>query len=93
MGSLIEMQKVLRQKEERIAELEDLLKFRDEELAEMRTKLDKFMSVLPTSPSLVNICRQPRLKRALGISAEPQVQKSVQELSEQVFKKYPKSKR
>lgn len=89
----MELQKVLRQKEERIAELQALLKYRDEELAEMRTKLDKFMSVLPTSPSLVNICRQPRLKRALGISAEPQTQRSVQELTAQVFNKYPKSKR
>lgn len=88
----MELQKVLRQKEERIAELQALLKYRDEELAEMRTKLDKFMSVLPTSPSLVNICRQPRLKRALGISAEPQTQRSVQELTAQVFNKYPKSK-
>ncbi|XP_071498307.1 uncharacterized protein [Diadema antillarum] len=93
MGSLMELQKVLRQREERIAELECILRARDEELAEMRTKLDKFMSVLPTSPSLVNICRQPRLKRALGISAEPQAEKSVQELTEQQFKKYTKSKR
>ncbi|XP_022080649.1 cGMP-dependent protein kinase 1-like isoform X2 [Acanthaster planci] len=93
MGSLTELQKALRQKEERIRHLEDLLRQRDEQVTELQSKLDKFQSVLPTSPSLVNMMgRTPRNKRALGISAEPQALRSAKEMAAQEFKKYPKSK-
>ncbi|XP_038062109.1 uncharacterized protein LOC119732605 [Patiria miniata] len=93
MGSLTELQKALRQKDERIRHLEDLLRQRDEHVTELQSKLDKFQSVLPTSPSLVNLMgRTPRIKRALGISAEPQALRSAKEMAAQEFKKYPKSK-
>lgn len=92
MGSISDLQKLLRQREERIVELERILKARDDQLGELRTKLDKFQSVLHTSNSLVNIGKGPRNKRAVGISAEPQSQKSVKELADVKFKKHPKSK-
>lgn len=93
MGSISDLQKLLRQKDERIVELERILKARDDQVEELRRKLDKYQSVLHTSNSLVNIGKGPRNKRAVGISAEPQTQKSAKELAEVKFTKHPKSKK
>lgn len=100
MGSLTELEKLLRQKEDRIRELEYLLKQRDTDLEELRSKLDKFQSVMPhgglgaqpwTKPGLLKT--KVRARRGVGISAEPQSLKSIEDLVGEEFKKYPKDKR
>lgn len=75
--------KILRLKEERIKELEKRLADREGEIQELKRKLHKCQSVLP-SAQLIG----PRTRRAQGISAEPQTH---QDLSRQSFRKYPKS--
>ena len=69
MGSLQELQKTLRQKDVKISELERLLTHKDEQIQELKSQLDKYQSILPTSPT-VTIGR-PRKQRGVGISAEP----------------------
>ncbi|KAM0734438.1 hypothetical protein ACS0PU_011909 [Formica fusca] len=49
MGTLRELQELLRAKDERIAELEAVVCCRDAEIQELRSHLDKFLSVLPFS--------------------------------------------
>ena len=97
MGSLADLQKVLRQKDERIKDLEKKLCERDEQIQELSSKLDKYKSIFlvppqspPGSPGPTN---GPRKQRAWGISAEPQALKNLQELTNKNFKKYIKSQR
>ncbi|MEQ2174993.1 hypothetical protein GOODEAATRI_013553 [Goodea atripinnis] len=75
--------KILLLKEERIRDLERRLADREDEIHELKRKLHKCQSVLP-SAQLIG----PRTRRAQGISAEPQTH---QDLSRQAFRKYPKS--
>lgn len=75
--------KILLLKEERIRDLERRLADRDDEIQELKRKLHKCQSVLP-SAQLIG----PRTRRAQGISAEPQTH---QDLSRQTFRKYAKS--
>ncbi|KAK5623478.1 cGMP-dependent protein kinase 1 [Crenichthys baileyi] len=75
--------KILLLKEERIRDLERRLADREDEIHELKRKLHKCQSVLP-SAQLIG----PRTRRAQGISAEPQTH---QDLSRQTFRKYPKS--
>ena len=97
MGSLTELQKVIRQKEDKILELEEILKSRDTEIEELRSKLDKFQSVMPhglwKASTVIAKQKGPRSKRGMGISAEPQALISVQEMVGKEFKKYPKEER
>ncbi|XP_076661120.1 cGMP-dependent protein kinase for isoform X1 [Halictus rubicundus] len=74
MGTLRELQELLRVKDERIAELEALLCRRDAEIQELRSHLDKFLSVLPFKSPLTPTKPRPRKQRAQGISAEPPLQ-------------------
>ncbi|EZA53660.1 hypothetical protein DMN91_008316 [Ooceraea biroi] len=74
MGTLRELQELLRVKDERIAELEAILRSRDAEIQELRSHLDKFLSVLPFKPPLTPTKPRPRKQRAQGISAEPPLQ-------------------
>lgn len=75
MGTLREFQELLRVKEERITELETALCCRDAEIQELRSHLDKFLSVLPFSPAPPLTPTKPRTRdRAQGISAEPPLQ-------------------
>ena len=69
MGSLQELQKSLRQKDLKIAELEKLLHERDEQVQELKSQLDKYQSILPSSPTVT--LTRPRKQRGVGISAEP----------------------
>lgn len=93
-----ELRNLLQQKEEKIKELESLIKSKDEEIVELRSHLDKFKSVFPlynpTSPKHLNnnIGLRPRKQRA-GISAEPQSETSLLELSRQTFKTFEKEER
>lgn len=75
MGTLRELQELLRVKDERIAELEAVVCCRDAEIQELRSHLDKFLSVLPFSAAPPLTPTKPRTRdRAQGISAEPPLQ-------------------
>ncbi|XP_076633302.1 cGMP-dependent protein kinase for isoform X1 [Colletes latitarsis] len=74
MGTLRELQELLRVKDERIAELEAIRCRRDAEIQELRSHLDKFLSVLPFKSPLTPTKPRPRKQRAQGISAEPPLQ-------------------
>lgn len=75
MGTLRELQELLRAKDERIAELETVVCCRDAEIQELRSHLDKFLSVLPFSAAPPLTPTKPRTRdRAQGISAEPPLQ-------------------
>lgn len=89
MGSLAELQKVLRQKDDRIKDLERKLFEKDEKIVELISQLDKYKSILhvPSSPTLGT---GPRKIRAQGISAEPQNFKNLQDDAKE-FKKYSKA--
>ena len=69
MGSLGDLQKLLKLKDTRITELEQQLRDKDDLVQELRSQLDKYQSILPKSPTVRN---GPRKQRAQGISAEPQ---------------------
>ncbi|KAJ8909367.1 hypothetical protein NQ315_005624 [Exocentrus adspersus] len=85
-------------REERIQELQRSLQQRDFEIQNLRSQLDKFQSVLvvcnPASPKGLtnNVRLRPRKQRA-GISAEPQNEASILELSQQTFPTIYKSER
>ncbi|KAL6264765.1 hypothetical protein P5V15_004863 [Pogonomyrmex californicus] len=75
MSTLRELQELLRVKDERIAELEAVICCRDAEIQELRSHLDKFLSVLPFSAAPPLTPTKPRTRdRAQGISAEPPLQ-------------------
>lgn len=77
-----------------------MLRLRDEEIEDLRSHLDKFQSIFPfqfnaVSPTKLlnnNVGLRPRKQRA-GISAEPQSETSIQELSQQTFPTYNKDER
>ncbi|KAL0126995.1 hypothetical protein PUN28_005375 [Cardiocondyla obscurior] len=75
MGTLRDLQELLRVKDERIAELEAAVCCRDAEIQELRSHLDKFLSILPFSSAPPLTPTKPRTRgRAQGISAEPPLQ-------------------
>lgn len=90
---------VIQLKSARIHELEHLMRCKDNEIAELKSHLDKFQSVFPFSSrgrkggasgvQGANVQRQ----RAQGISAEPQSESSVLELLHVTFPKYEKDER
>lgn len=80
-----EFAKILILKEERIRDLERRLAERDDEIHELKRKLHKCQSVLPSAQVI-----EPRTRRAQGISAEPQTH---QDLTRQSFRKHAKSDR
>lgn len=102
MASNAELQTLLQLKDERILELEKLLKMKEEEILDLKSHLDKFQSVFPfhlsvaSSPKHLalnnNVGLRPRKQRT-GISAEPQSEASIQELSQQSFPTYEKEER
>ena len=63
------MQKTLRQKDDVINELRRQLKEKDDRITELTSQLDKYQSILPSSP--IASKNGPRKQRAQGISAEP----------------------
>lgn len=92
---------LLVEKDKKICELEHKLRVRDEEIIELRSHLDKFQSVFPFhfnakhAKGLNNNVRPERARkqRAQGISAEPQSEATIQELSQQTFPVYDKNER
>ncbi|XP_064109846.1 cGMP-dependent protein kinase 1-like [Macrobrachium nipponense] len=99
MGSLVELQEMLNKKDDRIQQLEAILKVRDDEIVELRSQLDKFQSVMlfAKGPAGTGSGKErTRKTRAQGISAEPQALKTVQELNklgQTTFPEVPKSSR
>lgn len=97
-----ELQALLQSKEDKIRELETLLRIRDDEIGDLRSHLDKFQSVFPFHFNAVSPKHKghnnnvgsvrPRKQRA-GISAEPQSEASLQELSQQTFQTHDKDER
>ena len=94
MGSTQELQMLLAKRDVRIRELEI-------ENMELKSKLDKFQSIFPSSPpgvgggvattdngGVVTVGR--KMNRALGISAEPQSLKNLQELTTTKFPEFKK---
>ncbi|KAK5641360.1 hypothetical protein RI129_009907 [Pyrocoelia pectoralis] len=102
MGSIQELQGLLLSKEEKIRELEALLHIRDAEIGDLRSHLDKFQSVFPFHFNAVTSKHKglnnniggirPRKQRA-GISAEPQSETSLQQLTKQTFPVHDKAER
>ncbi|KYB25935.1 cGMP-dependent protein kinase, isozyme 2 forms cD4/T1/T3A/T3B-like Protein [Tribolium castaneum] len=100
-SSVDELQALLAEKETKIQELTKLVQQKDLEITNLRSQLDKFQSVLPlynpTSPKHYvglnnNAVLRPRKQRA-GISAEPQSEASILELSKETFPTYNKDER
>lgn len=89
--------RVIQAKEIKIKELEELLVKKEEEIANLRSHLDKFQSVFPfrTTGGAMGgrkIGRNIQRQRATGISAEPQ-QNTMHELLNVSFPKYEKQER
>ena len=78
MGSLLELQEMLIDKDDRIKHLEAVVKVRDIEIMELKSQLDKFQSVIPYATGVSKV--KTRKTRGQGISAEPQSLKTAQEL-------------
>lgn len=92
-----ELKKLLAVKDAHILALNAELAAKDRELAELRSQLDKFQSVFsacgPASPKILNKKDEDKVrkrKQRAGISAEPQNEKSVLELSKKTFQTYEK---
>lgn len=78
----------------RITDLEQQLRRKEEEMAELKSHLDKFQSVFPFSRGRKSKAPQgPQRQRAQGISAEPQSESSIRELMNITFAKYDKEER
>ncbi|XP_065090721.1 cGMP-dependent protein kinase 1 isoform X3 [Ochlerotatus camptorhynchus] len=97
-----ELLKVIQARDIRIRELEDCLRHKHDEVAELRTNLDKFQSVFRSSGGAGGVSPGGRKmgahggvqrQRAQGISAEPQRDISVLELMHVTFPKYDKDER
>lgn len=97
MGTPQELQGLLQLKEDKIRELENLLRSKDEEIVVLKSHLDMYQSVWPISNSKHhvglnnNIGLRNRKQRA-GISAEPQREISLAE-SKKTFPVYEKDER
>ena len=99
MGSVKDLESMLRLKEDKIKELQrlldeknDVIKDRDDVITQLRSKLDKFQSVLPqTTPTSFT---GPR-SRTFGISAESHSQavtsSSHHDLATANFRKHSKT--
>ncbi|XP_066259668.1 cGMP-dependent protein kinase, isozyme 2 forms cD4/T1/T3A/T3B isoform X2 [Euwallacea similis] len=85
-----ELLKLLAERDEELRRLQNELTLRNREIYELRSQLDKFQSVMaithshPASPKGLGSQLRPRKQRA-GISAEPQNEKSILELSSTTF--------
>ncbi|XP_058446417.1 cGMP-dependent protein kinase, isozyme 2 forms cD4/T1/T3A/T3B isoform X2 [Malaya genurostris] len=98
-----ELLKVIQARDIRIRELEDCLRLKHEEVAELRSHLDKFQSVFRSSAGATGVspghsgrkigASGVQRQRAQGISAEPQRDISVLELMHVAFPKYDKEER
>lgn len=86
---------VIQIKSARIVELEQLMRCKENEIAELKSQLDKFQSVFPFSSRgrKGGVHTNGQRQRAQGISAEPQSESSILELLHVTFPKYEKDER
>jgi len=93
MGSVTDMQKLLKQKDDRITELERRLVEKEAELEVTMSKLHEYQSIVVATAGVGIIASGgPRKHRALGVSA-PQTTKTMLELGKETFKAHSKSPR
>lgn len=96
-----ELVKMILEREQKIKELEDNLKKKNEEVAELKSHLDKFQSVFPFSrngggggrKTGATVPGGQQRQRAQGISAEPQNENTVREMLKVSFPKFDKAER
>ena len=96
MGSTQDLQMLLKKRDERIRELEI-------ENMELKSKLDKYQSIFPSSPPSSGgsvatdnggvAAAGRKMNRALGISAEPQSLKNLQDLTTKTFPEFKKEEK
>lgn len=89
---------VIQIKSARVIELEHLLRCKENEIAELKSHLDKFQSVFTFSSGgrggrKSGLQANGQRQRAQGISAEPQSESTVLELLHVTFPKYEKDER
>lgn len=90
----VELLQVIQVRNVRITELENVLRRKEVEMAELKSHLDKFQSVFPFSRGRKTGAQHGmQRQRAQGISAEPQSESSVLELLHVTFPKYDKEER
>ena len=91
MGSLADLQKTLRVKDERIKELQKQLEDRDAQIQELKSELDKHISIMRQQGR--NSIVQPNAPRRqrIGVTGDHVSIKDVKDVTS--FKKYPKSQR
>lgn len=88
-----ELLEVIQFKNVRITELENILRQKEVEVAELKSHLDKFQSVFPFSRGRKTGANHVQRQRAQGISAEPQSESSILELLHVTFPKYDKDEK
>lgn len=94
-----ELVQLIQVKDHRIYELEEKLRRKNDEIAELRSHLDKFQSVFPFSHNPGTPGRKAgattgvQRQRAQGISAEPQSECNALDLLKVTFPKYEKEER
>lgn len=94
-----ELVQIIQVKDQKIYELEEKLRRKNDEIAELRSHLDKFQSVFPFSHSpgtpgrKANTTTGVQRQRAQGISAEPQSECNALDLLKVTFPKYDKEER
>lgn len=89
-----ELLEVIQIKNVRITELENILRQKEVEVAELKSHLDKFQSVFPFSRGRKTGANHGvQRQRAQGISAEPQSESSILELLHMTFPKYDKEEK
>lgn len=94
-----ELVQLIQVKDQKIYELEEKLRRKNDEIAELRSHLDKFQSVFPFSHSPGTPGRKAgtttgvQRQRAQGISAEPQSECNALDLLKVTFPKYDKEER
>lgn len=90
-----ELVQIIQLKNVRISDLENILRHKEVEVAELKSHLDKFQSVFPFSRGRKTGATAPagQRQRAQGISAEPQSESSVLEFLHVTFPKYDKEEK
>ncbi|KAA0203805.1 hypothetical protein HAZT_HAZT008626 [Hyalella azteca] len=96
MPTISELEAIIVEKDDTIRKLELRLKNHEDSIAELRSQLDKFQSVMPFATAAAAVNKRARKERAQGISAEPQSLRTIQELSlasQKTVPDFPKSSR
>lgn len=85
-----ELMKVIQIKDSKIQELNEMLVKKEDEIANLKSHLDKFQSVFSGFAMVRKIGRNIQQRQRIGISAEPQSESSMRDLLNVSFPKYDK---